>query len=116
MVSFLAFLSVNFVIVTVGFFFEDEVTFTLSFLDATVRVVPFFAGVAVFVLFFFGSFDGFSVSDTNLTGILCSVAYWYAAESLLQMMVTFGEFSKIANNSPSSSYSSNSVTLSGIAT
>lgn len=36
----------NFVIVTVGFFFDDEVTFTLIFLEDMVRVVPFFAGAA----------------------------------------------------------------------
>ena len=112
-VSFFAFLSVNFVIVTAGFFFEDKVTFTLIFLDETVRVAPFCAGIAVGVVLFcfesscfesscfelsdgvssfYASFHGFSVSDINLTGILCSMAYLYAAESLLQMIVTLGEF------------------------
>ena len=39
----------NFIIVTVGFFLEDEVTFTLIFLEDTVKVVPFFAGAASLV-------------------------------------------------------------------
>lgn len=66
----MALLSVNFLTVTVGFFLEDEVTFTLSFLDETVNVVPFFAGPGI-----------------NLIGILRSFAYLYAKEPLLQIIL-----------------------------
>ena len=101
MVSFFTFLFVIFITATVGFFFEDEVTFTLIFLEGTVRIVPFLAGFGI-----------------NLIGKLFSFAYLYAAEFLLQITVVFGlktvhqyplSFSPFLNTSIS-------ITLSGITT
>ena len=57
------------VTVTVGFFLDEEVTFTLIFLEETVKIVPFLAGFTCVVVGLASGFDGVGVGVGFTSGV-----------------------------------------------